>query len=81
MLCRVKGEGGDIIGLSGVADETSCCVGVEGYHEEECLGLASVDDGMVEEGKTYEVMGIPERLKALFTDHQMGSSVHQKHNE
>jgi hypothetical protein len=56
-------------------------VGVEGYHEEECLGLASVDDGMVEEGKTYEVMGIPERLKALFTDHQMGSSVHQKHNE
>jgi hypothetical protein len=56
-------------------------VGVEGYHVEECLGLASVDDGMVEEGKTYEVMGIPERLKALFTDHQMGSSVHQKHNE
>jgi hypothetical protein len=44
-------------------------------------GLASVDDGMVEEGKTYEVMGIPERLEALFTDHLMGSSVHQKHDE
>jgi hypothetical protein len=29
----------------------------------------------------YEVMGIPERLEALFTDHLMGSSVHQEHDE
>lgn len=76
MVCRVEGEGGDVIGFSGVADETTCCVGVEGDHEEERLGSARVNDGMVEGGKTYEVMGIPERLKALFTDHLMGSSVH-----
>jgi hypothetical protein len=81
VLCRVEGEGGDVIGFSGVADETSCCVGVKGYHEEECLGSARINDGMVEEGKTYEVMGIPERLEALFTDHLMGSSVHKKHDE
>jgi hypothetical protein len=44
-------------------------------------GLARINDSMVEEGKTYEVMGIPERLKALFTDHLMGSSVHQEHDQ
>lgn len=42
MFCRVKGKGGDVIGFSGVADETPCCMGVEGYHEEECLASASV---------------------------------------
>jgi hypothetical protein len=81
VLCRVEGEGGDIIGFSGVANEASCRVGVEGDHEEECLGSARINDGMVEEGKTYEVMRIPERLEALFTDHLMGSSVHQEHDE
>jgi hypothetical protein len=81
MFCRVEGESGDVIGFSRVADETSGCVGVKGYHEEECLGLASINVGIVGEGETYEMMGIPESFKALFANGLMCSSVHQEHDQ
>jgi hypothetical protein len=55
MFCRVEGEGGDVIGFSGVADETSCCVGVEGYHEEECLRIS--EDQRWYGGRVEDVRG------------------------
>jgi len=81
VFCGIKGEGGDVIGFSGVADETSCCVGVEGYHEEECLGLVRIDDGILDEGRTNQMVRIIESFKALFPDRVVGSGVHQEHDQ
>jgi hypothetical protein len=80
VLSRVERENGDIIWFDRVADETSCSVGVEGYHEEECLG----DQALTRTHRcilTYEVVGVPESFKTLFTDRMVGGSVHQEHNE
>jgi hypothetical protein len=36
MLCGVKGEGGNVVGVSRVPDEAASSVSVESNHEKEC---------------------------------------------
>lgn len=48
MLGAVEREGGYVVGVGGITDETSSGMGVKTDHEEES-----------------EVVGVPERLKAL----------------
>jgi hypothetical protein len=80
VFCRVEWEGGDIIWFDRVADETSCSVGVEGYHKEECLGHQAFTRTH-RYILTYEVVGVPEGFKALLAYTLMGGSIHQEHNE
>jgi hypothetical protein len=75
VLCRVERERGDIIWFDRVADETSCSVGVEGYHEEECLGGQAFTRTR-RYILTYEVVGVPEGFKALLAYTLMGGSIH-----
>ena len=63
--------------LGRVEGETRDVVGVDGVSDE-ATGSVCVK-GNHEEKR--EVMGVPERLKALATDLVMGGSVHDEHDE